>query len=207
MSRPTTAEYTSEPPTASRRENRCMDAPGGLDPPSDAVAIERLRTEAKTWINAVVLQAGRIDRRHRKRHLEPEAVEALEIDLHFFLVALDRLRRCVNRAGGHLSDLAAELDSHIADFDGAVPALMKLRNVAAHVDEYNLDRGRDSSVSRRQVQIWFMDSSVDGGLVWGWLGERLDVLVAEGAARRLYAAFTGACDLWTSSSTRSQRPR
>lgn len=35
--------------------------------PSEGVIVERLRTEATNWINAVALQSGRIDRRFNKR--------------------------------------------------------------------------------------------------------------------------------------------
>ncbi len=61
------------------------------------------------------------------------------------------------------------LNRHLCSFDEAVPALAKLRNVSEHIDEYNLDVGRDPTVSRRQVQNWGMDSTPGGGLVWGWL--------------------------------------
>jgi len=170
------------------------DAP---NPPSAAVVVERLRTEATTWSNAVTLQAGRIGRRHRKRYLEPAEAEALEIDLHFFLVALVRLRRCVSRVGSHVSAIEPSLSRHLRSFDEAVPSLAKLRNVSEHIDEYNLDAGQDRSVSRRQVQNWYMDSSPSGGLIWAWLGERLDVGVAEGGATTLYKGLCDVCDSWT----------
>lgn len=168
-----------------------------LDPPSAAVVVERLRTEATTWSNAVALQAGRIDRRHRKRYLEPAEAEALEVDLHFFLVALVRLRRCVSRVGSHVSAIEPSLSRHLRSFDEAIPSLAKLRNVSEHIDEYNLDAGRDSSVSRRQVQTWYMDSSPSGGLIWGWLGERLDVGAADRGAMTLYRGLCDECDSWT----------
>jgi hypothetical protein len=36
--------------------------------PSEGVVVERLRTEATNWINAVALQSRRIDRRFRKQY-------------------------------------------------------------------------------------------------------------------------------------------
>ena len=158
--------------------------------------MERLRSEATTWVNAVALQAGRIDRRHRKRYLEPAEGEALEVDLHFFLVALVRLRRCVSRVGEHVSAMQPWLNRHLSSFDEAIPSLAKLRNVSEHIDEYNLDVGRDSAVSRRQVQNWYMDSTAGGGLIWGWLGERLDVEAANRAAITLYRGLSDECESW-----------
>ena len=168
-----------------------------LDPPSAAAVVERLRAEATTWSNAVALQAGRIDRRHRKRYPEPAEVGALEVDLHFFLVALVRLRRCVSRVGSHVSAIEPSLSRHLRSFDDAIPSLAKLRNVSEHIDEYNLDAGRDPSVSRRQVQTWYMDSSPSGNVIWGWLGERLDVGAADRGAMTLYRGLCDDCDSWT----------
>lgn len=166
------------------------------DLPSPAVIVERLCTEATTWTNAVALQAGRIDRRHRKRYLEPAEAEALEVDLHFLLVALVRLRRCVSRLGSRVPELQPLLSGHLTRFDAVAPWLSKLRNVSEHIDEYNLDDGWDKSVSRRQVQNWYMDSSAGGTLIWGWLGERLDVAAAEQAALALYRAMCDSSESW-----------
>lgn len=164
------------------------------DPPSRAVAVDRLRTEATTWINAVALQAGRIDRRHRNRHLESAEAAALEADLHFLLVALIRLRRCISRVGGHVPEMQQALELHLRGFDDAIPSLARLRNVSEHIDEYNLDLGRDSSVRRGQVQTWHIDSTATGSLIWGWLGERLDVEGAYRSALVLYERFCTECE-------------
>ncbi|MEJ1230709.1 MAG: hypothetical protein WDM88_09130 [Galbitalea sp.] len=66
----------------------------------------------------------------------------------------------------------------------------------SHIDEYSLDAGWDGSVSRRQVQTWFADTAEDGGLIWGWLGERLDVREADRASLTLYWGFVADCDVW-----------
>lgn len=49
------------------------------DAPSKGVVVERLRTEATNWINAVALQSGRIDRRFRKQY--PDHVE-IQASIH-----------------------------------------------------------------------------------------------------------------------------
>lgn len=65
--------------------------------PSEGVIVELLRTEATNWINAVALQSGRIDRRFNKRHADHVELQTLERDLHFFLLAAVRLRRCIEQ--------------------------------------------------------------------------------------------------------------
>jgi hypothetical protein len=160
------------------------------------VIVERLRTEATVWVNAVALQAGRLDRRHRKTHLDAVELQVMEVDLHLFLVALFRLRRCVGRVGMRVPSLRMTVDARVATFNEAVPSLTRLRHVSEHIDEYNLDEGRDASVSRSQVQRWHLDKNVEGGLVWGWLEERLDVQRADHAAIALYRGFVADCNAW-----------
>jgi hypothetical protein len=158
------------------------------------VAVERLRTEATNWINAVSLQSGRIGRRFRKQYHEPAEVQALEVDLHFFVVAVLRLRRCIERA-------ARRVVGRLGAFDDEVPWLLRVRNVSEHIDEYNLDEGRDGTISRRQVQTWYLDTAEDGGPIWGWLGERLNIEQTEKAALMLYRGFLSDCDAWIAAGT------
>lgn len=94
------------------------------------------------------------------------------------------------------SGLDGPLGSRLRAFDGEVPSLLRLRNVSEHIDEYNLDEGRDETVSRRQVQTWYLDTASDGGPIWGWLGERLDIEQTEKAALALYRGFLSDCDVW-----------
>jgi hypothetical protein len=57
--------------------------------------------------------------------------------------------------------------------------------------------GRDETVSRRQVQTWYLDTANSGGPIWGWLGQRLDIEQAEKAALSLYRGFLSDVDAWT----------
>lgn len=72
-----------------------------------------------------------------------------------------------------------------------------MRNVSEHIDEYNLDQGRDDTVSRRQVQTWYLDTADSGGPIWGWLGERLDIEQTKDAALSLYRGFLSDVDIWS----------
>lgn len=171
------------------------------DAPSEGVVVERLRTEATNWINAVSLQSGRIGRRFRKQYPEQVEVQALEVDLHFFVVAVVRLRRCIERTAKRVVGLDAPIGSRLRTFDEDVPWLLRVRNVSEHIDEYNLDEGRDGTISRRQVQTWYLDTAEDGGPIWGWLGERLDIEQTEKAALALYRSFLSDCEAWITART------
>jgi hypothetical protein len=171
------------------------------DAPSEGVIVERLRTEATNWINAVSLQSGRIGRRFRKQHPEQVQVQALEVDLHFFLVAVVRLRRCIERTAKRVPGLDAPLGNRLVAFDSELPWLARVRNVSEHIDEYNLDEGRDETVHRWQVQTWFLDTTNDGGPIWGWLGERLDIEQTEKEALTLYRGFLSDCEAWIAART------
>ncbi|BAX97338.1 hypothetical protein MSTE_02022 [Mycobacteroides stephanolepidis] len=174
-----------------------MRGPNGPGhPPSEPVIAERLRTEATNWINGVSLQSSRIAQAFRNRHSSHVDFQALEIDLHFFLIAVFRLRRCVERVSNRVRGLSVPLTARVGVFDDAIPSLRRLRNVSEHIDEYNLDEGRDSQVSRIQVQTWYLDTAEGGGLIWGWLGERLDVEQTHEAALLLYRGFLADVDTW-----------
>jgi len=158
--------------------------------------VERLRTEATNWINAVALQSGRIDRRFRKQYPDQVEIQALEIDLHFFLVAAVRLRRCIEQVSRRVPGLSGRVTTRLRSFDIETPSLLRLRNVSEHVDEYNLDEGHDDTVSRRQVQTWYLDTADGGGAIWGWLGQRLDIERTAKAALSLYRGFLSDVDTW-----------
>ncbi|VBA59029.1 hypothetical protein [Mycobacterium attenuatum] len=166
------------------------------DAPAEGVVVHRLRAEATNWINAVALQSGRIDRCFRKQHAGHVEIQALEVDLHFFLVAAVRPRRCIERVSRRIPGLSGPLTTRLRSFDLDAPSLLRLRNVSEHIDEYNLDQGRDDTVSRREVQTWYLDTANSGGPIWGWLGERLDIEQTEKAALALYRGFLSDVDTW-----------
>ncbi len=62
-----------------------------------------------------------------------------------------------------------------------------MRNIGEHVDEYVVDRGRDSSVGRRALQVGTFDATT-----LEWLGERLNADDALAAAERLSRAIKDA---------------
>lgn len=151
-------------------------------PVTDSALVERMRSEATKWINAVHLQ------HRRAKHPVDEDVWRQEIDLHFLLVALTRLRRAVGLAT-RVAELQDSLLARIIEFDRAIPSLTTLRNVAEHFDDYTTGRGRTEHIKRHQLQVWGLGENDNGELVWRWLDVEFSVDGAHDAATGLYRGF------------------
>lgn len=157
-------------------------------PITDAALVGRMRTEATTWINAAHMQ------HHRVTHpvVDPSApgneVWRQEIDLHFLLVALTRLRRAVGLTT-RVQELQGVLVERLTTFDEAVPSLKTLRNVAEHFDDYTIGRGRAAGIVRQQLQAWSLGEHSSQGLVWRWLDIEFPIDASHDAATSLYQAF------------------
>ena len=157
-------------------------------PITDAALIERMRTEATKWINAVHMQTRRIE--HPLANPDDPGGEAWrqEIDLHFLLVALTRLRRAVGLVT-RVQAVQKTLLERLVEFDDNLPALTTLRNAAEHFDDYTTEKGRNKAVKRYQLQTWAFDKDEAGGIVWVWLGARFSVSGAQATAKELYDGF------------------
>jgi hypothetical protein len=173
------------------RELLAEFAEGQTRPVTNAALAARMRTEATTWINAVHMQ----HRRCNNPVVEPDdpgdPVGRQEIDLHFLLVSLTRLRRAVGLAT-RIDELQDRLLGRLLEFDRRVPYLSDLRNVAEHFDEYTVGSGRNRKVGRAQLQNWAMGTSADGQLTWTWLGRTVDTAQVHAAATDLYRGFHAA---------------
>ena len=158
------------------------------NPITDGALVDRMSTEATRWVNAVHMQCRRVSEPLVDANNPGEEIWRQEIDLHFLLVALTRLRRAVGITT-RVDQLQATLVNRIIEFDDRVPYLSRLRNVAEHFDDYTVGRGRDTRVMRFELQRWSMDRDPDGHLIWIWLGERLQIAEAHSAAKLLYQGF------------------
>ena len=159
------------------------EAREGSEPVSDAVLLERMRTEATKAVRAISHQGRRLS----EEYDDPWLMEA---DLRFLVVALRWLDRCIASARRRVPSVAQELDGATTRFLQAVPFVRKIRNVIEHVDEYNVSQGREP-ISRRQVQVWRLEFNETGGPIWHWLGHEIDVQFVVREAVMLYDAF---CD-------------
>ena len=69
----------------------------------------------------------------------------------------------------------------LTKFDTALLALKNMRDIAEHFDDYAMDRGRDSTVSRKSLEV-----GIIGNSVFQWLGHELNADTAVSAAQRLF---------------------
>lgn len=158
------------------------------EPITEVALVVRMRTEATTWINAVHMQHHRVAFPLVKPDAPGDEVFRQEVDLHFLLVALIRLRRSVELVTERLGSESRPLE-FLDIFDKDVPSLQKFRNVAEHFDDYTIDKGRRKDVHRDQLQTWSFGEEDNGGLIWRRLDENFSVEDAYSAARNLYGSF------------------
>jgi len=152
------------------------------DVQSEAEILERARSLCSEGCFAVALQ----HRRLRSKEPEDEVfILRWWTDLQFLIVSLRRLRRSALTAA-HVRGASDEVTAAVRQFDQALPALRKMRNVGEHVDSYAVDAAsrHEKSVSRLQLQVGSWD-----GTVYSWLGGSLNVDVALNAAEKLLEAI------------------
>lgn len=106
-------------------------------------------------------------------------------DFDFLIVALTRLRRACTLAARVPQIRQFMLDA-LSEFDTALPDLKRMRDVAEHVDEYAINRGRRKMVDRLALEVSAM--SHDGSTL-EWLGARLNTNEASQAAQNCLHPF------------------
>ena len=119
-----------------------------------AATYERARRLANVAMWSIELQCRRLEA------VEPEdagLVLRRWADFDFLIVALSRLRRATGLAA-KVPQLRASLDTALERFDKALPDLKKMRDVAEHVDDYALDRGRQKAVGRQASEVSTMEA-------------------------------------------------
>jgi hypothetical protein len=150
--------------------------------PTGAAIYERARRLANVAIWSVELQ------RRRLSAAEPgdaDFVLRKWADFDFLIVALTRLRRAA-RLAAQVPELESFLRAAIEEFDSTLPGLKRFRNVAEHVDDYAIDRGREQSVCRQSLEVSSFDAE---GPTLHWLGLSLNARQALEASEHLFAAI------------------
>lgn len=168
-------------PGASLRSHRRKHALTSLAKPTGSATYERARRLANIALWSVHLQCRRL------RSPEPEDAEFVFrrwADFDFLVIALTRLRRAARLAAG-VPKLRSALDAAIEQFDSMLPGLKEWRDVAEHIDDYALDRGRKQSVRRNWLEVSTM---TEDGPTLRWLGSTLNAGEAVQASQRLFAA-------------------
>lgn len=154
-------------------------------PPTQLATLERAVRLGSDSLRGIKVQVGRL------RGSEPEDEEwwgSTWMDFQFLIVVLWRMRQ-----SGVLA-LAADVETEqiraaLIRFDGRLPDLKRMRDVAQHFDEYAIDGpgrrhrrpGRDDKVGRRMLEV----GSLDADSVH-WLDGVIEFAVADEASRELY---------------------
>lgn len=97
------------------------------------------------------------------------------VDFHYLLIAIGRLEKAAKLAG-HVIDMSVRLEL----FKSQLPWLPKLRNAMEHIDEYQLGRGRDTSVRISDLHVF-----VGGASSMNWLDVEVEYKAIVQAASSL----------------------
>jgi hypothetical protein len=154
-----------------------------MDAPSHAATYERARRLANIEVWTVALQVRRL------RSREPEDGEFVLrrwADFLFLITALTRVRRAGSLAA-RVPAIADDIKSALRDFDAALPHLKNMRDVAEHFDDYAVDAGRLTAISRKSLEVGTMDETT-----FQWLGYELNADAALDAAHELFRRIRAA---------------
>jgi len=155
-----------------------------MNPPTSESTYWRARRLANVSLWAIELQCRRL------RSTEPEDdtfVFRKWADFDFLIVALTRLRRAAKLAA-KLPEIQSELVPAIKDFDSGLPHLKKMRDVAEHIDDYAVDKGRETSVQRYGLEVSSLYDDEEG-IALEWLGHALNSDMALTKSRNLFAVI------------------
>lgn len=149
--------------------------------PTSAATYERARRLANQLLWAIDLQCVRL------ASSEPEDSDFVFrkwVDFDFLVVSLIRLRR-VAKLAASIPEIQPSLDAAIREFDDALPYLKRIRDVAEHIDDYAVDRGKDSTIARQSLEVSLMSEN-DSKLKLNWLGGELSTDEALRASQKLF---------------------
>lgn len=145
--------------------------------PTDPALLERALSLCNQEIFTVHLQFRRL---HTDEPEDRSFVFRKWADFQFFIVALQRLRRSALIAA-NVQAVSSLIERGIKAFDKALPGLIAMRNVSEHIDEYAIDRGRNTDIFRSQLQV-----STQEGNTFYWLGHTINITGAVKAAEDLF---------------------
>jgi hypothetical protein len=142
---------------------------------------ERARRLANLALWSIDLQCRRL----RTSEPEDEAfIFRKWADFGFLIVALVRLRRAASLAA-RISEIRSIMLLALAQFDAALPDLKTMRDVAEHIDDYALERGKNKTVVRQSLEV----SAMEVGPTLEWLNGRLNAEEALQAAGKLFRSI------------------
>lgn len=127
---------------------------------SDAAKYERARRVANLALWTLSVQLRRLNGE------EPEDKDfplRRWSDFHFFIWALVRFRKACQIAS-KIPSIQTAMSTELNKFDSVLPNLIKMRDVAEHIEDYALSKGKDRTISRQSLEVGSFD-----GETWSWL--------------------------------------
>jgi hypothetical protein len=106
-------------------------------------------------------------------------------DFDYLVVGLTRLRRAATLAA-KVPKIRAQMVEARDRFDAELPDLKRMRDVAEHVDDYAVDKGRDPTVARQALEVSYMS---EDGPTLTWLGVELNAGDAVRCSQDLFKAM------------------
>jgi len=123
----------------------------------DLAVLEDARMLAIRAACSIELQIQRLNREHLE--IEDFVMQPL-VDFHYLLIAISRLEKAAKLAS-HAIDMTAPLKQ----FKSQLPWLPKLRNAMEHIDDYQLGKGRDTSIRIGDLHVFVHSTNS-----MNWLG-------------------------------------
>lgn len=111
----------------------------------------------------------------------------VEVEIHFFLVALLRFYKAVYLGTRYLSG-HSELQERVKHFNTYIGIKKTMRNVGEHFDEYLEGDGHDRAIDSRDLQVWSLDTN-DGNVRFKWIGETFDLEKTMNESLSLWTIF------------------
>lgn len=154
--------------------------------PRDGHILEVSKNQANQWIKAMELSRRRV-LDQAADDLFGEAVERVEVEIHFFLVALLRFYRSLVLA---LSTLPTnpQLESRVTKFHEYLGIKRTMRNVGEHFDDYLVGRGRDRSIETGSLHVWSLELSHENAR-FDWLDETFDLKRTMEESTKVWSIF------------------
>ena len=153
---------------------------------SDAHILEVSKSQANQWIKAMELCRRRILDTNSDS-VFADRLFRLEVEIHFFLVALLRFYRALALADTRLPNNPHRKE-RVRKFHEYIGIKRTMRNVGEHFDDYLAGRGHNPMIDTRGLQVWSMEVNQDN-VRFTWLDETFDLKRTMGESERLWQMF------------------
>lgn len=146
----------------------------------DISILEDSRYFVNRSVEALNIQLRRLENYNSKN---PDDFWDYLADVHFYIVALKRLRQSM-LVGKKIDRLKAILDEEFDAFDKTTADVMKMRHVLEHIDEYMKNSGRNKEIKNSTLYTIYHDNGV-----LNWAGLKFDRYKIHAAAEKIVKKY------------------